>query len=101
MSSLENYLAELSDLSQPLATSKLANLSELAPEEVDSFDSAWPGIDVERRRQITGRLVELVEDNLELDFDAVFRSCLADSDSVVRARAAEGLGSAHRCELRI
>lgn len=91
-SSLENYLAELHDLSKPLVTSKLANLSDLSPEEVDSFDGAWPGIDVERRRQIAGRLMELVEDNLELDFDAIFRSCLADSDSVVRSRAAEGLG---------
>jgi HEAT repeat protein len=91
-SSLDNYLAELSDPSKPLAISKLANLSELTPEEIDSFDRSWPDIDVERRRQITGRLVELVEDNVELEFDAIFLSCLADSDVVVRARAVEGLG---------
>lgn len=88
---LERYLAELRDLSKPVAISKLANLSDLSPEEADAFGIEWPGIDVVRRRQILGRLAELAEDNFELDFDDVFRSCLTDGDGEVRVKAIEGL----------
>ena len=90
-SPLELYLAELRDLSKSMAISKLANLSDLSPEEADIFRREWPGIDVTRRRQIVGRLAELAEDNFELAFDDVFRSCLSDADGEVRVKAIEGL----------
>jgi HEAT repeat protein len=90
-SPLEQYLAELHDLSKPMAISKLANLSDLFPEEADIFRREWSDIDVTRRRQIVGQLAELAEDNLELDFDEVFRSCLTDADGEVRVKAIEGL----------
>jgi len=90
-SPLEQYLAELRDLSKPMAISKLANLSDLFPEEADIFRREWADIDVTRRRQIVGQLAELAEDNLELDFDEVFRSCLTDADGEVREKAIEGL----------
>ncbi len=90
-SPLEPYLTELNDLNKPLVTSKLANLSDLSPEEMEAFEAEWPDIDVERRRQIVGRLAELEEDNLDLDFDAVLRFCLDDADGLVRAGAAGGL----------
>ncbi len=89
--SLQDYLEELKDPGKPLATAKLATLSDLTPEEEAELDREWPDIDVERRWQIVARLDDLLEDNLELDFDAVFRLCLADSDSMVRARAVGGL----------
>ncbi|MEE9401444.1 MAG: HEAT repeat domain-containing protein [Dehalococcoidia bacterium] len=84
-------MAELRDLSKPMAISKLANLSDLLPEEADIFGREWSNIDVTRRRQIVGQLAELAEDNLELDFDQVFRSCLTDADGEVRVKAIEGL----------
>lgn len=90
---LEDYLEELQDTGEPLVTSKLAILSDLSPEEAEAFDRGWLDIDVERRRQIVSRLADLLEDNFELDFDAVLRACLADPDGMVRARAAEGLGA--------
>ena len=37
------------------------------------------------------KLVELCEDNLELDFSAVFRACLEDTDEGVRETATRGL----------
>lgn len=89
--SFHDYLEELKDPGKPLATSRLATLSDLTPEEAAEFDREWPDVDAERRRQIVARLDDLLEDNLELDFDAVFRLCLADPDSVVRARAVGGL----------
>jgi len=96
-SPLELYLAELRDLDKPMAVSKLANLSDLSLEEADVFSREWPGIDVARRRQTVGQLVELAEDNFELDFDDVFRSCLTDADGEVRVKAIEGLWA---CEER-
>ena len=90
-SPLEHYLTELRDLSKPMAVSKLANLSDLSSEETDIFGREWPDIDVTRRRQIVGQLAELAEDNLELDFDDVFLSCLTDADGEVRVKAIEGL----------
>lgn len=94
-SPLEDYLAELADLSTPLVASRLSELSDLSPEEIESFEREWLNIDVVRQRQIVSRLVELAEDNLELDFDDVFRSCLAAADSEIRVKAIEGLG---QCE---
>lgn len=90
-SPFEQYLAELSDLGQPLIASKLAILSDLIPEEVRLFFEAWPHIDVVRRRQVLHRLMELAEDNLELDFDGIFLACLGDEDGETRATAIEGL----------
>lgn len=96
-SPVELYLAELKDLSKSLLTSKLASLSDLFSEEAEVFIREWPDIDVERRRQIVRRLAELIEDNLDLDFDVIFRACLSDADGEVRAQAAEGLwGSEER-----
>ncbi len=82
---------ELRDLSKPLVTSQLVNLSDLSHDEIEIFESEWPAIDVARRKQIVERLVELAEDNLQLDFDEVFRICLADADGKVRAEGIEGL----------
>jgi HEAT repeat protein len=90
-SPLELYLAELRDLEKQLVTSKLSMLSDLAPEEMALFSEAWPDIDVARRRQVLKRLVNLAEDNLELDFDGVFRFCISDADGEVKTRAIEGL----------
>ncbi|MFC2059016.1 HEAT repeat domain-containing protein [Chloroflexota bacterium] len=87
----EQFMAELRDTDEAVVRSKLANLSELSPEELDIFRSQWPDIDVERRRQVVGQLAELAEENLELDFDDVLRACLADTDTEVRTNAIEGL----------
>ena len=90
-SAMELYFAELRDPGKPLVASKLAALSDLPHEDVELFSNEWPSIDVERRRQILERLRVIAEDNLELDFDEVFRSCLDDDDGEVRVKAIEGL----------
>ncbi|MCJ7523234.1 MAG: HEAT repeat domain-containing protein [Dehalococcoidia bacterium] len=96
-SSFECYMGELSDTGTPLVASKLVTLSDLSPEELDIFIKGWPDIEVGRRRQIVGRLSDLLEDNLELDFNEVLRACVNDDDGEVRTRAAEGMwGSEER-----
>ncbi|MDY6892223.1 MAG: HEAT repeat domain-containing protein [Chloroflexota bacterium] len=96
-SPLEQYLAELGDLSKPVITSRLTELSALSAEELAILKREWPQIDVARRRLIMERLIELTEDNFDLDFDDFCRICLPDSDSEVRVRAIEGL---YACEER-
>lgn len=91
LSSLESYLDELSDQKKPLVTSRLANLSGLFSAEVSLLQRVWPKIEVERRRQIINRLVDLAQDNFELDFEPMFQACLKDSDQRVRVKAIEGL----------
>ena len=89
--SLEKYLQELADESKPLKHSGLLRFSSLMPEEVEELSRAWPTLGVERRRQILTRLVDMAEDNVELDFDLVYRHALHDPDSQVRAKTVAGL----------
>ena len=89
--SLEDYLVELADPSTPLAVARLVNLSNLVPDEASAFEEAWRGTDVQRRRQVVRQLIELAEDNVELNFDAVLRVTLSDSDAEVRRFGIRGL----------
>jgi HEAT repeat protein len=91
MTTFQEYLAELKDEGRPLRATKLVNLSHLADEEERAFLEAWPDIGTERRRQVVRQLGELAEDNVDLNFDAIFLACLSDADSEVRAIAIRGL----------
>jgi HEAT repeat protein len=88
---VEDYLPELVDSSVPLVVARLVNLSGLTPEEIPAFEDAWRNVDAHRRRQVVRELVELAEDNVELNFDAVFRAGLSDSDAEVRRFGILGL----------
>ena len=91
MASLREFVAELGDDEQPVKAGGLVQLSHLTEDEHREFVDAWPRIATQRRRQIVTWLVELTEDNVDLDFDAVLLSCLPDADAVVRAEAVRGL----------
>lgn len=88
---IENYLEELKDPSRPLLTSGLGQLSALLPEEASLLSQAWLQIEVARRRQILRWLLDLAEDNVEMDFDAVFMIALKDDDAEARSLAVQGL----------
>lgn len=85
------YLLELEDTSTPLKVSRLVTLSRLSPEEAQKFKEAWPRVETRRRRRALQELLELVEDNVELNFDDVFLSALKDTDAEVRMSAVRGL----------
>ena len=87
---LDEILAELGE-GGDVASATLAELSGLGREEAASFKKTLAHISTERRRETVGRLVALAEDNIELNFDAIFKQCLSDSDPQVRSRAIEGL----------
>jgi HEAT repeat protein len=88
---IEEIVASLSDLGQPLSNADLASLNDLKSDELASLKSLWPSIDEERRREIVIRLVTLAEDDPRLNFDAIFKSLLKDNDAEVRRQAIEGL----------
>lgn len=88
---LSDYLRELADGSVRLQVAHLSRLSGLPPDSRREFAEAWPRIDVRRRRRIVQELAELAEDNVELDFDAVFSRGLTDEDRDVRLESIRGL----------
>ncbi|MFC1939198.1 HEAT repeat domain-containing protein [Chloroflexota bacterium] len=88
---IEEIISEIGNSDKPLLNTKLAELSGLSPEEMESFRSSWSAIEPKRRQQIVYRLVELAEDNWELNFDDIFKNCFSDPDDRVRAKAVEGL----------
>jgi hypothetical protein len=88
---IEKTIFELGNSDKPLLNSKLTELSNLSSEELEVFDHSWAAIEPKRRRQIVHRLVELTEDNLELNFDSIFKHCLRDQDDEVRSKSIEGL----------
>jgi HEAT repeat protein len=67
------------------------SLSDMTPEDFGLLRDVWPDMDAGRRKDILGWLIELSEDNLDADFDDLFRFCLGDDDPEVRAKAIEGL----------
>jgi HEAT repeat protein len=89
--SLTEYLSELSDVRKPLRASRLVDLSNLTGEEQRELAERWLQIDLKRRRRVVQDLGELAEDNVELNFDAVFFVALRDPDPQVRVEAIQGL----------
>ena len=97
--SIEETIADLADSDKPLLNSRLIELSNLNPEEIRILEQAWAAIELKRRQQIVYRLVELSEDNLELNFDSIFKNCLQDRDAEVRSKAIEGLWESEEASL--
>ena len=87
----EEFLTELKEGDSAPRYSQLLQLAGMTPESLEEFEAAWRGVSSERKRETLERMVELSEDNLELDFDGVFRIGLGDGDAGVRAGSIRGL----------
>ena len=88
---LEHYLETLADEERSLRNADLMRLSNLTAEDLRLVTSVWRDIDAERRRDVLVRLIDLSEENLEADFNDLFKHCLSDESAEVRAKAIEGL----------
>ncbi len=88
---IEKFIGELSSGNALPSNSSLATLSKLNAPGLALFQKAWGTVATGSRQQIIERLVELAEDNVELNFDAIFKYCLKDQDEEVRSKAIEGL----------
>ena len=89
--SLEQCLEQIADDSAPLNHQGLIEVSDLSPAELGRFARTWYKVSTERKHKVMERLVELAEDSAELDFSAIFRFCLKDTDESVRQKAITGL----------
>ena len=76
MSAVTELIAEIGDESQPVKQTRLLELSNLDPLERAGFTSTWPAVSPERRRDIVSNLAEMAEEDIELDFSAVFIAVL-------------------------
>ncbi|MBF8299534.1 MAG: hypothetical protein HW397_583 [Dehalococcoidia bacterium] len=84
-------MSELVNPGRPVSASKLTQLADLTPDGVRIFSEAWPSIPPERRTDVIAKIVDLGEDNVELDFSALFRRLLDDEDADIRVKAIDGL----------
>ena len=89
--SLEAFLETLEESGTDKPASEFVELSDLSPLELGEFVRTWCDLSLEHQRWIVSTLVQLAEANPELDFDAVFKMCLKDSDEVILEKAMEGL----------
>ena len=97
--SLAKVLAQLGDESVPIRSLSLSYLSDLPRNETDSFRTAWTGFSAARRLELTNAMVEQAEANIHVNFHAVLRECLHDTDALVRQLAVEGLWEDERPSL--
>ena len=88
---LEHYLETLADEERSLRNADLMRLSNLTAEDLRLVASVWCDIDSGRRRDVLVRLIDLSEENLEADFNDLFKHCLSDESAEVRAKAIDGL----------
>jgi HEAT repeat protein len=88
---IKQIISDLANVDKPLLNNSLADLSNINNEGLNYFNQIWLEIDKDRRRKVISRLLELAEENFELNFDAIFKSCLRDKDPEVRAKVIEGL----------
>ena len=95
----ESLLMMLADESRPVRSIDLFPLSDLDRTRLPRFAGAWSALTSLRRRELIGELVEQAEANIHLNFHAILRSLLNDSDAEVRKLAIEGLWEDERPSL--
>ena len=88
---LQQILEEVTSPDVPIVPSRLAELSNLEDGDLEAFKADWPLVTRERRHKVIVTLAQLAEDNVDLDFSAVFRHALDDEEDTVRAGAIAGL----------
>ncbi|MQG33149.1 MAG: HEAT repeat domain-containing protein [SAR202 cluster bacterium] len=89
--SFEFFLESIADPTDHIFAADFHEISDLSPEELGQFASAWFPIPIERRRSIAATMVELAEDNPELDFTAIFKMCLKSDDEPLLEIVMDGL----------
>ena len=89
--SFEFFLENVSDPTSRLSAVDFYEISDLSPEEMELFASAWDPLPIERQRTIASSMVELAEDNPELDFTAIYKLCLNGDDEPLLEIVIDGL----------
>jgi HEAT repeat protein len=91
MKTLEQTLNNLKNLDEPISVAALYALSELDKTQLEQVSAVWRSLPADRRAAAMRHLLDLGDDNFEVDFNAMFRIGLHDTDPAVRAGAISGL----------
>jgi hypothetical protein len=91
LSIVRQIIKELANEDIPLVNKQLVELTDIKNEDLAFFDRLWGGLSFKRQLHLISRLIELVEDSAELNFDAIFRHRLFDPREEIRSKAIEGL----------
>jgi HEAT repeat protein len=89
--SLDTLLPKLEDPEHAPAATDLAALTGLGGPSHQRFLAVWRTLSIQRRRDIIDSLADMAEDNVELDFNAVYMIGLLDDDVQVRAESIKAL----------
>ncbi len=88
---LESSLGDVADPTRKLGSKQLVGLTDLSPADLTLFAATWAGLAPSRRLGLLTGLTDLAQDNVELNFDAVFKLALDDEEGEVRVAAVRGL----------
>ena len=88
---IEVFIEAIADSSAPLSDAPFHEASDPSPEDVAQFARICMDMDEEHRREVVAAMVEQAEENIELDFTAIFRQCLKDNDDRLAQLGIEGL----------
>lgn len=89
--SFETTLDDLSDPAKRITSEQLTSLSQLDDDERRQLAELWPRMEVTRRLSVLGAMTDMAQDNVELNFDSVFKLALSDEEAEVRATSLRGL----------
>lgn len=91
MASIQKTIEMLRDTDATITAEAIRGLSDLSYAETLVWAGHWETIPTERRLTLITRLGELSETNFDLNFSALARHALKDSDEEVRVAAIEAL----------
>ena len=89
--SFQELIETIADPSAPLADAPFHEASDPSPGELAEFVQVCDTLNEDRRCEVLAVMVEQAEENLELDFTAIFRQTLKDDDDRVVQLGIEGL----------
>ncbi|MBK8899926.1 MAG: HEAT repeat domain-containing protein [Anaerolineaceae bacterium] len=76
---------------EPLPIAELYRLSDMQPEDMETFDAGWTAVPDERRQVIVRHLADIAEDNFLVDFSPIFIRGFNDPVADVRVASLDGL----------
>lgn len=89
--SFQELIEIIADPSAPLTDAPFHEASDPSPGELAEFVQVCGALNEDRRCEVVAVMVEQAEENLELDFTAIFRQCLRDDDDRMVQLGVEGL----------
>jgi len=89
--SFDSTLDDLGDPAKRNTSEQLTSLSSLDNDERERLVEVWEDMEVSRRLSVLNAMTEMAQDNVELNFDAVYKLALADPEQEVRCAGLRGL----------